>query len=112
MSESAVTLRRMNDLIRSVLIRDDVAPTWRQRRYYDVVATIQIKNVSEAAHAVLRQRAAVAGQSLQEYMLAWIERAASRPTLDEVLDRVSHRSGGRLSATDVVLQLREERDRR
>jgi antitoxin FitA len=102
----------MSNAVRSVPIDDDVALLWRQRRYYDVVATIQIKNVSEAAHAVLRQRAATAGQSLQEYMLAWIERAASRPTVDEVLDRVSHRSGGRLSATDVVRQLREERDRR
>jgi antitoxin FitA len=112
MSESTLTLRHMSNAVRSVPIDDDVALVWRQKRYYDVVATIQIKNVSEAAHAVLRQRAATAGQSLQEYMLAWIERAASRPTVDEVLDRVSHRSGGRLSATDVVRQLREERDRR
>ncbi|HVT71298.1 MAG TPA: hypothetical protein VHF26_26365 [Trebonia sp.] len=76
------------------------------------MATIQVKNVSEEAHAVLRRRAAAAGQSLQEYMLAWIERAAGRPTVDEVLERVSHRSGGLLSADEVVRQLREERDRR
>jgi antitoxin FitA len=76
------------------------------------MTTIQIKNVPEEAHTVLRQRAAAAGQSLQEYMLAWIERATSRPTVDEVLARVSHRSGGHLSADDVVRQLREERDRR
>jgi hypothetical protein len=89
-----------------------VTPKWRFKRYYGAMATIQIKNVSDKAHAVLRQRAAAAGQSLQEYMLAWIERSASRPTVDEVLDRVSHRSGGRLSAGDVVRQLREERDHR
>jgi hypothetical protein len=82
------------------------------KRYYEGVATIQVKNVSDAAHTVLRQRAAAAGQSLQEYMLAWIERAAARPTVDEVLDRVSHRSGGHLLAGDVVRQLREERDHR
>jgi plasmid stability protein len=76
------------------------------------MATIQVKNVSNEAHAALRQRAAVAGQSLQEYMLAWIERVATRPTVDEVLDRVSHRSGSHLSVADVVGQLREERDRR
>jgi len=45
-------------------------------------------------------------------MLAWIERSTARPTVDEILDRVSHRSGGHLSAGDVVGQLREERDRR
>lgn len=87
-----------------------VAPKWRYERYYDGMATIQVKNVSDEAHTVLRQRAAAAGQSLQEYMLAWIERSAARPTLDEVLDRVSHRGGGHLSAGDVVRQLREERD--
>ncbi|HEY7264632.1 MAG TPA: hypothetical protein VH589_24510 [Trebonia sp.] len=76
------------------------------------MATIQIKNVSENAHDVLRQRAAAAGQSLQEYMLSWIERTTSRPTVDEVLERVGHRSGGHLSADDVVRQLREERDNR
>jgi antitoxin FitA len=76
------------------------------------MTTIQIKNVPEEAHAVLRQRAAAAGQSLQEYMLTWIERATARPTVDEVLDRVGHRSGGHLSPDLVVKQLREERDQR
>ena len=76
------------------------------------MATIQVKNVSDEAHAVLRQRAAAAGQSLQEYMLSWIERATSRPTLDEVLARVEYRSGGRLEPESVVRQLREERDQR
>jgi antitoxin FitA len=96
----------------SVTKRLAVAPFWRQHRYNGAVATIQIKNVSHAAHAVLRQRAAAAGQSLQEYMLAWVERAAARPTVDEVLERISHRSGGQLSTAEVVAQLREERDRR
>lgn len=76
------------------------------------MATIQIKNVPEQAHAVLRQRAAAAGQSLQEYMLTWIERATARPTVDEVLERIGHRSGGHLAADAVVRQLRDERDHR
>lgn len=85
---------------------------WRHRRYAGAMATIQIKNVPEDAHVVLRQRAAAAGQSLQEYMLTWIERATSRPTVNEVLERIGHRSGGSLSADLVVRQLREERDHR
>lgn len=76
------------------------------------MTTIQIKNVPEEAHAVLRRRAAAAGQSLQEYMLTWIEQATARPTVDEVLERAGHRSGGHLSADAVVRQLREERDQR
>ena len=74
------------------------------------MATIQIKNVSAEAHAALRLRATAAGQSLQEYMLSWIERAAAHPTVDEVLARIGHRSGGHLSPDLVVRQLREDRD--
>ncbi len=117
MSELASNVHRMSEAISSVYGMppnqpSTVAPKWRCKRYHGGVATIQVKNVSDAAHAVLRQRAAAAGQSLQEYMLAWIERSAARPTVDEILDRVSHRSGGHLSADDVVRQLREERDNR
>lgn len=75
------------------------------------MTTIQIKNVPPEAHAVLRQRAAAAGQSLQEYMLSWINRATQHPTVDEVLTRVGHRSGGDLSGDFVVAHLREERER-
>jgi hypothetical protein len=93
-------------------VENPVALLWRFWRYNGFMATIQVKNVSAEAHAVLRQRAAASGQSLQEYMLAWIERSTARPTLDEVLDRIGHRSGGRMPADDVVRQLREERDHR
>jgi antitoxin FitA len=85
---------------------------WRQRSYSGGVATIQVKNVPDEAHAILRQRAAASGQSLQEYMLSWIERVTSRPTVDEVLTRIGHRSGGHLSAAEVVQQLRDDRDER
>jgi plasmid stability protein len=108
MSETKLTMYKTS----LNLSGDRLAPEWRWGRYNGGMATIQVKNVSDEAHARLRQRAAAAGQSLQEYMLAWIERAAARPTLDEVLDRVSHRSGGRLSASDVVGQLRGEREHR
>ena len=74
------------------------------------MTTIQIKNVPAGVHAVLRQRAAAAGQSLQEYMLSWIDRATRSPTVDEVLSRVEHRSGGDLPADFVVGHLRDERD--
>jgi plasmid stability protein len=85
---------------------------WRQWSYSGGVATIQVKNVPDEAHAILRQRAAASGQSLQEYMLSWIERVTSRPTVDEVLTRIGHRSGGHLSAAEVVQQLRDDRDER
>jgi plasmid stability protein len=58
--------------------------------------SVQIKDVPERTHAVLRGRAAAAGQSLQEYLRARLIEQASEPTLEEVLDRAGGRSGGRV----------------
>ena len=48
--------------------------------------SVQIKDVPDETHAVLRRRAAAAHQSLQEYLLTRLIEDAARPTLDEVLD--------------------------
>ena len=74
--------------------------------------SIQIKDVPENVHAVLRRRAAAAGQSLQEYLLDRLTEEASLPTMDEVLDRAGGRSGGSLSPETAARILREERDSR
>ena len=74
--------------------------------------SVQIKDVPAQTHAVLRRRAALAGQSLQEYLrMRLIEEAAS-PTLDEVLDRAGGRAGGRVPLAAAVETLAEERARR
>jgi len=74
--------------------------------------SIQIKDVPERTHAVLRQRAAAAHQSLQEYLRTRLIEEASEPTLDEVLDRAGGRSGGSVPIKTAVETLREDRDRR
>jgi plasmid stability protein len=74
--------------------------------------SIQIKDVPERTHAVLRQRAAAAHQSLQEYLRAQLIEEASEPTLDEVLDRAGGRSGGSVPLESAVAALRDDRDRR
>jgi plasmid stability protein len=74
--------------------------------------SVQIKNVPEDTHAILRQRAAAAHQSLQEYLLARLIEEASRPTLDEVLDRAGGRAGGSLPLRTAVSAVRSERARR
>ena len=71
--------------------------------------TIQIKNVPEETHAVLRRRAAAAHMSMQEYLLSRLIEEGSRPTLDEVLDRAGGRAGGSVSLADAVAELRSER---
>src|SRR5687768_9652973 len=71
---------------------DVAAPIWR---YIGPVPSIQVKDVPDAVHATLRRRAAAAGMSLQEYLLALLTEDAHTPTLDEVLDRAGGRAGGR-----------------
>lgn len=74
--------------------------------------SIQVKGVPEAVHATLRRRAAAAGMSLQEYLLARLTEEASTPTLDELLDRVGGRAGGRAQLRSAVREIRAERDAR
>jgi antitoxin FitA len=74
--------------------------------------SVQIKDVPEQTHAVLRRRAAAAHQSLQEYLRARLIEEASEPTLDEVLDRAGGRSGGAVPLKDAVAALRADRDSR
>lgn len=74
--------------------------------------SIQIKDVPPDAHAILRQRAAAARQSLQEYLRGRLIEEASTPTVDEILGRAGGRAGGSLSFADAVETLRADRDRR
>lgn len=73
---------------------------------------IQIRNVPEETHSVLRRRAADAGMSLQEYLLALVKEATARPTVEEVLRRASGRTGGRVRLKDAVSDIRSDRDRK
>lgn len=74
--------------------------------------SIQVKDVPEQVHAALRRRAALAGQSLQEHLLALLTEEALAPTLDEVLDRAGGRAGGRLPLDTAASLVRADRDGR
>lgn len=74
--------------------------------------SVQIKDVPERTHAVLRQRAAAAHQSLQEYLRARLIAEAETPTIDEVLERAGGRAGGHVSFASAVDALSEDRARR
>ena len=74
--------------------------------------SIQVKDVPSEVHATLRRRAAAAGMSLQEYLLAHLEHEASTPTIDEVLDRAGGRAGGKAPLKAAVEAVRADRDAR
>ena len=48
------------------------------------MATIQVRNVPDEVARVFKVRAAVAGKSLQEYMLSEMIRNAERASVDEL----------------------------
>jgi hypothetical protein len=74
--------------------------------------SIQVKDVPGEVHATWRRRAAAAGQSLQEYLLAHLVAEAAAPTMDEVLERAGQRAGGRASSRDAVAAVRADRGAR
>jgi hypothetical protein len=93
-----------------------LAPEWRSGRHCGaslrVVPSIQVKDVPPEVHAVLRRRAALAGQSLQEYLLARLVEEATAPSLEEVLDRAGGRAGGRVPFDAAAEAVRADRDGR
>lgn len=72
---------------------------------------IQIRNVPDDVHRVMKERAAKAGMSLSDYLLDEIGKIANRPTMEELVARVQARMAADLpiSAADAV---RAERDGR
>ncbi|MGI8645859.1 MAG: FitA-like ribbon-helix-helix domain-containing protein [Nocardioides sp.] len=76
------------------------------------MVSVQIKDVPDETHTVLRQRAARSHQSLQEYLRSRLIAEAAQPTLEEVLDRIDGRADGSSAPlADSVAAIREDRDR-
>jgi plasmid stability protein len=77
------------------------------------VPSIQIKNVPPDVHRTLRRRAAEAGMSLQEYLLAELTERARQPTLEEIFRDIEREATGvRVDMDEIVRLIREDRDSR
>jgi antitoxin FitA len=70
---------------------------------------VQIRNVPDALHRKLKVRAADAGQTLSDYLLAELERLAARPTREQMLARLHGRTRVSLKTRAAVV-IREERE--
>ena len=73
--------------------------------------TIQLRNVPDDLHRVLKSRAALAGESLSDYLIAEIRRHAEVPTIEELRQRLRARTRFRPTVPPDQMIL-EERDRR
>ena len=72
---------------------------------------VLVRDLPDDVHAALQRRAERRGQSLQQYLVGELSRLAQRPSLDEVLDRIERRHGGRVGLAQAVQDLVEERGR-
>ena len=72
---------------------------------------IQIRHVPDELHRKLKARAALEGLPLSDYLLREVQRAAERPTLDELRQRLLSRraTSPRVAPARAV---RAERERR
>lgn len=72
---------------------------------------IQLRNVPDALHRSLKARAAMAGMSLSDYLLAEIKEIAERPTLAELREHLHTRKPIAIRL-DTARLVREEREAR
>jgi plasmid stability protein len=74
---------------------------------------LQIRDVPEDTRRALKARAAARGESLNNYLLALLERDVARPTVEEVLERAARRADrATASAVEVLEEARREREQR
>jgi plasmid stability protein len=72
---------------------------------------VQIRNVPDELHRALKVRAAQAGMTLSDYLLAEVRRFLERPSRQEFLERLRSRAPVQ-PGVSVVEILREGRDSR
>ncbi len=72
---------------------------------------VQIRNMPDDVHRTLKSRAALAGMSLSDYLLAEVKKVAEMPTMEEMRERLARLPPVTLSETHEDA-IRAERDSR
>lgn len=70
---------------------------------------VLVRDIAPETHAALQRRAEQHGQSLQQYLAGELKRLAERPSLDDVLERIERRRGGRVGLAQAAEDLSDER---
>ena len=78
-------------------------------RTIECMPNIQIRNVPEDLHRILKAKAATERSSLSDFVLAELAQLAKRPTPGELRERLRRRDPVHLSPTaaDVIREVRE-----
>lgn len=72
---------------------------------------VQLKNVPDDLHRLLKARAAMEGMTLSDYLIAEVRRGAERPTPMEMRERLARHGSVTLSTSPAEI-IREVRDAR
>lgn len=72
---------------------------------------VQIRNMPDSIHRILKSRAAAAGMSLSDYLLRELTKVAKRPTIEELMARMEKREPVSVPLNSAEL-IREDRDAR
>lgn len=75
------------------------------------MANVQIRDVPEDVHRQLKSQAALAGQSLNEFLLARLTELARLPTVPELIARIRERAEP-YEGPSTADRIREDRDSR
>lgn len=69
---------------------------------------IQVRNVPDELHRTLKVRAAESGMTLSDYLLAELEGIAGKPTLAELVERISRQEPTEVDdlAADIIREHR------
>jgi antitoxin FitA len=72
---------------------------------------VQIRNMPDTMHRILKAKAALAGMSLSDFLLAQMRLVAERPSIEELRARVRNRTKfeGLTPAADIIRQERDSR---
>jgi antitoxin FitA len=68
-------------------------------------------DIPEDIRAALQRRTGRRGQPLQQHLAEELRRLAERPSVEELLDRIDRRDGGRVGLDQAVQDLAEKRSR-
>ena len=74
------------------------------------VANVQVRGVPEDVHRRLKAQAAMAGLSLNEFLLSWMADIARTPTVPELTERIRRR--GTFDGPSSAAAVRAGRDAR
>lgn len=75
------------------------------------MVNVLVRDLPDDVHAALQRKAQRRHQSLQQYLTVELRRLAERRELDDVLDDIEQRHGGRVGLSEAVDGLDRERER-